>query len=93
MVLHADYPRKITEFHFLKNFLRQCLRQPDHWANSLIMVLKEVMIPVPAAQLFPRLARVIIFRLLRAMNPFLRCHLPFRCWREWVIYPTIWKRQ
>lgn len=92
MVLHADYPRKITEFHFL-NFLRQCLRQPDHWANSLIMVLKEVMIPVPAAQLFPRLARVIIFHLLRAMNPFPRCHLPFRCWREWVIYPTIWKRQ
>lgn len=71
MVLHADYPRKITEFHFLKNSLRQCLRQPDHWANSLITVLlKEGMVPVPAAQLFLRLARVIIFHLLRAMKSF-----------------------
>lgn len=58
MVLHANYPSEITEFHILKNFLRQFLCQPDHWANSLITVLEEGLLPASAAQLFPPLARV-----------------------------------
>lgn len=63
------------KFYFLKNFLGLCLHQPDHWANSLIIVLEKRMVSPPsAAQLFPPLDHVI-FHLLRAPKSLLKMSL------------------